>query len=63
MGSVAKFDEEMAGTWIGGKALEGLLKFIEEHRRRGGRHEEGFEEFEREVRNLHGKMDLLSSNN
>ena len=50
MGSVAKFDEEMAGTWIGGKALKGLLKFIDEHRRRGGQHEEGFEGFEREVR-------------
>ena len=50
MESVAKIGEEKAGTGTFGKALEGLLKFIDEHRRGAGSHEEGFEGFEREVR-------------
>lgn len=50
MGSVAKFNEGKAGANSGGRALEGLLKFIDEHRRSGCGHEEGFEAFEREVR-------------
>jgi hypothetical protein len=33
----------------GGKALDSLMKFIEERRRRAGAWEEGFEAFEREV--------------
>lgn len=45
----AKFREK-AGEGIGGRALEGLLKFIDEHRRSGCGHEDGFEAFEREVR-------------
>jgi hypothetical protein len=35
MGSVAKFSEEKAGAGIGGQALAGLLKFIDERRHRG----------------------------
>lgn len=50
MGSVAKFSEGKAGAELGGRALEGLLKFIDAHRRSGCGHEEGFEAFEREVR-------------
>jgi len=50
MGSVAKFSEEKAGAGIGGQALAGLLKFIDERRHRGCSHEGGFEAFEREVR-------------
>lgn len=50
MGSVAKLSDVKAGAGIGGQALEGLLKFIEEHRRKSCGHEEGFEAFEREVR-------------
>jgi hypothetical protein len=51
MGSVAKFSEgEEGGKGIGGKALTGLLAFIDAHRRGSGSHEGGFEGFEREVR-------------
>jgi len=50
MGSVAKFSEEKAGAGIGGQALAGLLKFMDERRQGGCRHEGGFEAFEREVR-------------
>lgn len=50
MAIAAKFSEEKVGAVIGGQALEGLLTFIEEHRRSGSGHEEGFEAFEREVR-------------
>ena len=50
MGSVAKFSDKKAGGGVVGEALEGLLKFIDEHRRSNGVHEEGFEAFEREVR-------------
>lgn len=50
MGSVAKLTDVEAGVGIGGRALKGLLKFIDDHRRGGCGHEEGFEGFEREVR-------------
>jgi hypothetical protein len=50
MDSVAKFSDGEAGAGVGGRALEGLLKFIAEHRRSGCGHAEGFEAFEREVR-------------
>ena len=50
MGSVAKIGKEKTGAGIVGKALEGLLKFIDDHRSGAGSHEEGFEGFEREVR-------------
>jgi hypothetical protein len=50
MGSVAKLTDVEAGVGIGGRALKGLLKFIDDHRRGGCGHEGGFEGFEREVR-------------
>lgn len=50
MGSVANFSDKKAGAVVGGESLEGLLKFIDEHRRSNGVGEEGFEAFEREVR-------------
>jgi hypothetical protein len=50
MGIVAKVSDEQAVSRNGRKVLEGLLKFMDERRRRGGGHEGGFEAFEREVR-------------
>jgi hypothetical protein len=50
MESVAKLSEMGTGSVVGGKALEGLLKFIEERRHSGREYEGGFEAFEREVR-------------
>jgi hypothetical protein len=49
MESVAKLSEMGTGSVVGGKALEGLLKFIEERRHSGREYEGGFEAFEREV--------------
>lgn len=50
MRSIAKLTEIEAGVRTCGPALEGLLKFIDEHRRKGCGHEGGFEAFEHEVR-------------
>jgi hypothetical protein len=50
MAIVAKISEEKASAGIGGQALSGLLKFIEERRRGSCSHEGSFEGFEREVR-------------
>lgn len=50
MRSVAQWSEAHAGTGLGGKALEGLLKFMDERRHSGREYEGGFEAFEREVR-------------
>ena len=50
MGSVAKNEEEKVSAALEGKALAGLLKFIEEHQRRHCTDEDDFEAFEREVR-------------
>jgi hypothetical protein len=49
MRSVAKLTEIEAGLWKGGLALNGLLKFIDEHQREGRGHKGGFESFEHEV--------------
>jgi hypothetical protein len=49
MGSVAKVGLQQSKAGVGGKALDSLLKFIEERRRRTDSLEEGFEAFEREV--------------
>ena len=49
MERVAKVGAEKAATRIGGKALERLLKFIEDRRGRAGALEEGFEAFEGEA--------------
>lgn len=50
MRSVAKISEEKASSGIVGEAMAGLLKFIEERRRGACRDDDGFETFEREVR-------------
>ncbi|NTV88086.1 MAG: hypothetical protein HGA21_15265, partial [Burkholderiaceae bacterium] len=50
MESVANVGGGQGQARVGGKALESLLKFIEECRRRAGAWEDGFEAFEREVR-------------
>jgi hypothetical protein len=50
MESVAERVQERGQAGVFGKALSGLLKFIEERRRYASAHEEGFEAFEREVR-------------
>jgi hypothetical protein len=50
MASVAKLGALKDKGGLGGNALESLLRFIEERRRRAGAWEDGFEAFEREVR-------------
>ena len=50
MESVAKVGGLEGKERVGSKALESLLSFIDEHKRRAGRSEDGFEAFEREVR-------------
>ena len=50
MGSIANNEEEKVSARLEGEALAGLLKFIEDHRRRRCTDEDGFEAFEREVR-------------
>ena len=50
MESVAKLSEEGTGSVVGGKALEGLLKFVEERQHSRREYEGGFEAFEREAR-------------
>ncbi|MBK7955901.1 MAG: hypothetical protein IPK02_19260 [Candidatus Accumulibacter sp.] len=42
--------EEGTGSVVGGKALEGLLKFVEERQHSRREYEGGFEAFEREAR-------------
>lgn len=49
MESVAKVTALKGKERVGGKALESLLRFIDDHKRRAGPKEEGFEAFEREV--------------
>ena len=49
MGSVAKLGAHKNKAGVGGNALDSLLNFIEERRRRAGAWKEGFEAFEREV--------------
>jgi hypothetical protein len=50
MASVAKVGSQQRQAGVGGKALDSLLRFVEERRRRADSLEEGFEAFEREVR-------------
>jgi hypothetical protein len=49
MGSVAKLGLQQGNVRAGGRALDSLLRFIEERRGCAPGHEEGFEAFEREV--------------